>query len=345
MLQPITWEALARWGEDDHAAALRAFLRTVDPSSLAGRSGLALAADLISERAREFFEQHFTPHRVRVEQGRGFVTGYFEPEVEASRTPSVAFPTPILARPPGLAPKPTGQGATLDPSLSWAIHLGEDWRECADRAAIAAGFFHGQGLELAYVRSPIDLFFMQVQGSARLKLTDGTVLRLGFDGKSGHPYTSIAKVLIAEGALDPATASAETLRHWLEVHPHQLQETLNKNQSYVFFKVLTDLSPEDGPVGAAQVPLTAHRSLAIDHHHWAYGLPIYLEAMLPLPDGTLRPFDRLMIAQDTGSAIVGPARGDIFCGTGRPAWQEAALIRHPADFTVLLPSQGPSNGA
>jgi membrane-bound lytic murein transglycosylase A len=188
-----------------------------------------------------------------------------------------------------------------------------------------------------YLREPDEAFIIHVQGSARIRLTDGTVMRVAYAGRNGHPYTSIGRILVERGEIPLAEMSLERLMAWLRDHPGPARDLMRMNRSYIFFREATELAPEDGPIGGAGVPLTPGRSLAVDRALWSYGLPVWLEGELPLSLDRTEPLGRLMIAQDTGSAIVGPARGDFFFGSGPEAGTRAGLLRHPVRFVVLRP--------
>lgn len=343
------------WTDDDPAAAFAAFRlsaarilehppRTknlgVRGDSLAGPAMVALS---MPERpgpdaARAFFESHFTPHRVEPASGRGFVTGYYEPEVDGSLVRTERFPVPLHALPPGLAEiPPDAERSDLDPALTWAVRQPDGgWAEHPDRSAVMAGALDGRGLEIAFVASWVEAFFIHVQGSARIRLAEGGVRRLTFAGKTGHPYFPIARVLVERGLMSAPQATADVLRRWLEANPDEVPAVMGRNRSYIFFREAPVPDPALGPVAAANVPLMPGRSLAVDRNLTTFHLPVFVSADL----GDAGPFRRLMVAQDTGSAILGPARGDIFFGTGDAAWRQAARVRHPADFTFLVPAGG-----
>jgi membrane-bound lytic murein transglycosylase A len=358
-LVPLAFADLAGWATAGHAAALAAFARQAEawgegaPKTRAlGIDGTALARLAREARrldgpdeatARAFFERHFAPHRFVPRDGRAFLTGYFEPELEGSRRPSARFTVPLLARPDDLvdvddANRPAG----LDPSYAFARRTAAGLVPCFDRAEIEAGALAGRGLELVYLADPVDVFFVHVQGSVRIRLVEGGVMRLAYAAKAGHPYTSIAKVLIARGEATAEAMTADVLRAWLKSHPDEAPALMRTNRSYVFFAEQPDLDPELGAVAAAKVQLTPGVSLAVDRTLHTFGTPIFLDADLPLGrDGAVTPVRRLMVAQDTGSAIVGAARGDVFVGLGPEAGRRAGLVRHePRAFVVLVPRDG-----
>ena len=352
MFEPIAFADIAGWADDDHAGALRALVRgapSLDVTSGAGAPGIShdlrrvgLAAHDLgpepgSAAARHVFETHFTPHRV-VHQGEpGLVTGYFEPEVDGSLTPSDAFPAPLYRRPADLINlvEESARGAAGD-RLTHARTTPAGPVPFATRAEIDAGCLAPQGLELAYLADAVEAFMMQVQGSGLIRLADGTSLRVGYDGKNGHPYTSIGGSLIADGSMAAADMSLAGLVAWLRADPARARSIMQRNASFVFFRALAGADGE-GPLGVHGIPLTPGRSLAVDTRFHAIGTPVFVTSpALPDPERG-GPFRRLMIAQDVGSAIRGPERGDIFFGTGAGAGALAGVTKHACRFVVLLP--------
>jgi membrane-bound lytic murein transglycosylase A len=192
-----------------------------------------------------------------------------------------------------------------------------------------------------FVRDAVEVFVIQVQGSARIRLADGSIVRVAYAGRNGLPYTSIGRILVERGHIPLAEMSLERLMAWLRANPEAGREVMRQNRSYVFFRRADELDPADGPIGGAGIPLTPGRSLAVDRTLWSYGLPFWLEGELPLAHGGSEPLRRLMIAQDTGTAIVGPTRGDFFFGSGPEAGTRAGLLRHATRFVVLLPKPAP----
>lgn len=357
-LRPLAFSELSVWGQDDAGAAFRAFLETCKPlaeGAAAPRLGVkppealvaicrkSLAEPITDRRAaRAFFEAHFQPFEIRPRIGNGFLTAYFEPEIVASRERMAEFPVPVLRRPPDLVtfaqdePRPPG----IDQTYSAASMSGGVLSIYADRAAIRAGALAGQGLEIAWLRDEAELFIIQVQGSARLTFTDGTRARFTYAGRNGHPYTSIGRILAEQGEIPLPEMSLERLMGWLRADPARGRALMERNRSYIFFALEPMLDPARGPIGGAGVPLTTGRSLAVDRTIWPYGLPVWIEVAPLTPEGPRRPLDRLMIAQDTGSAILGPARGDFFMGSGPEAGQRASLVRDSMRFVVLWPRGG-----
>ena len=341
------------WERDNHALAFAAFRRSADYAAEKTYSSGALgigfealqpifaAARTVDNpgiaQARTFFEEHFVPCRIQPETGQGLVTGFYEPEIEASRTPDAVFNVPFLRKPGDLvkvtdANRPHG----WDGSFAFASETDSGLIEYDDRRAIEQGSLCGRGLELAFVADRIDAFFAHVQGAARLKFEDGSLMRITYTAKTGHPFTGIGRILVAEGEIPAAEISMQSIRRWLKDNPDKADGLIWRNRSYIFFREapVDDLSA--GPIAAAKVPLTAGRSMAIDKHLHTFGTPFYVSApSLTAFDDV--PFARLMIAQDTGTAIVGAARGDLFAGSGDAAGEIAGAIRHGADFYALVP--------
>ena len=350
-LEAIDFDSLAGWSDDDHQAAFCTFERSARaiaasqthprpaqsaPRELIATARAALCASFADERdARRFFESRFRPFRVVPESGRGFLTGYYEPCVPASRVETEAFSWPILARPSdlvafGVDPAPVG----FPKDISGARRLGDgSLVPYADRAQIEAE----RRDPIVWVRDAVEAFLMQVQGSAQVEFPDRSRARLAYDGRNGLPYTSIGKILIEAGEIAESAMSLESLKAWLRRDSARGLAVMGRNRSFVFFRLVEDFDAHLGPIAGAGVPLTPLRSIAVDRTMWAYGLPFWIEAELRWADDTAQPFRRLMIAQDTGSAIVGAARADLFFGSGDAAGARAGSIRDSAEFVVLLP--------
>jgi membrane-bound lytic murein transglycosylase A len=364
-LRPISYDDLVGWAADDHLAAFAAFRRsaariaiTPPPDGALGVTGaglqrvarlaLELTAPQTADAARGFFEANFQPVAIRPVEGAGFLTGYFEPEVHGSLTPDKRFRFPLYRRSADLVDvTDENRPAGWDASYAFARATPEGLVPYFDRGEIEDGALDGRGLELVYLTDAIDAFFIHVQGSAAILLPDGTRLRIAYAAKAGHPYTSIGKRLIERGAVRPETMTLDSLRAWLAKNPIAGAALMRENRSYVFFRALPaeDLDPDLGAIAAAGVQITPGRSLAVDHRLHEYGTPIWLEARLPLrAHGAIEPLNRLVIAQDTGSAIVGPARGDLFVGLGEAAGAIAGRIRHVPDrFVMLQPIEEPAS--
>ncbi|MGU3536413.1 murein transglycosylase A [Methylobacterium sp. A54F] len=357
VLEPADPRDLPGFPGPDPAAALAAFRGTCAtapnaPPQAAGAAGdpEALAAacraaeGVAPEAAGAFFADRFQPYRIvrpagagEPERRTGFLTGYFEPELEGARDPRPGFATPVLARPDdlvALAPGETRPG--LDPSLRAARAAGAGFEPYPDRAAIEEGALGDRARPLLYLRDAVDLFVLQVQGSGRVRLAEGGAVRVLYDGRNGRPYTSVAKLIVAEGHLPLEGLTLARWTAWLRAHPDAARRLMRRNASYIFFRLAEIADPGLGPPGAAGAALVPGRSLAVDAGLWRYGLPFWLEG--PLPGGDGAP-GRLVVAADTGSAIVGPARGDLYLGTGAEAGVAAGNLRDAVGFTVLLPKR------
>lgn len=297
-------------------------------------------AMLSSDAALDFFASQFRPFRIR---GDGFVTAYYEPVVEARESPDGGFRTPVPARPADLV---TLNDAPIRGEAGERLTSGRrrpDGRlePYPDRRALEEGPPELRPRPIAYLRDRVELFSIQVQGSARLRFPSGIELPLTYDGRNGWPYTSIGRLLVERGLVPPNEMSLERLKAEIRALGQEDGEPgarlMQENRSYVFFRA--DSSPErrDGPIGGQGCALTPLRSIAVDRSLWSYGLPFWITGKLPWRSAGEEPFARLMIAQDTGSAILGPARADLFFGAGETAGAIAGVVRHAAAFTVLLP--------
>lgn len=350
----IDFSDIPAWTHDDHRAAFNAFRKscpwvidiarrhdTPQRRALARICKVAMAVDAAPApaQAREFFETHFTPYRVYPEDDRHLVTGYFEPEIPGSLEPTEEFSIPVYAPPEDLVLLDKDTRGDLPEELTAGQKTEKGLKEYYTRREIEEGALKGRGLELVYLADPIAAYSMQLQGSARIRLRDGKTLRLGFAGKNGHAYTSLGQLVISRGILPPHKASLTRIFEWIKKSGDAGKALLWENKSYVFFRVLSEEEGAAGPLGALGAPLTAVRSLAVDPRYHLLGAPIWVDVpKLRDPDG--KPFSRLMIAQDTGSAIRGAVRGDIFWGTGDQAGSAASRTKHDCGFVVLLPNAG-----
>jgi membrane-bound lytic murein transglycosylase A len=355
--EPVEWAGLEGWTSDDHAAAFAAFLgscRTIQARRRQARELTAIPAalkvtceearqaiPLDEEGARKFFETHFRPIRIsKLGDTDGFLTGYYEPIIAGSRVPTGEFTAPLYRRPPNLVPAGRRKLGDAFPSKGVFVGRRVGRRKIVpyyDRGQIEAGALDGWHLEICYLRDQVDVLFAQIQGSARIRLEDGAILRLNYDSHNGWPYTPVGRALIDQKIMNKDQVSMQSIRDWMEANPDQAKEVRRQNKSYVFFRI-TDLSTEDEAVGGQGVRLMPGRSIAIDRALHAYGTPFFIQAELPIANQkTGTKFDRLMIAQDTGSAIVGPARADIYFGAGDEAARIAGRIKHPGTFVMLLP--------
>lgn len=288
-------------------------------------------------------ESLFEPFEVGTDDGSpGFLTGYYEPCPEASPTPTRDFVAPVLPRPADLITlPPDGESEAVPRAFAAARRRPDGVLEpYPDRAALESFALSAEAEPIAWLRDWTELFLVQVQGSARLRMTDGSERRLVYAGRNGHPYTSIGRLLIESGEIRQDAMSLAALKRWLREHGQDVGDRgrtlMQRNRSYIFFS-LGSGDGEAGPTGGAGVPLTAGLSIAVDRTIWSYGLPFWIASDTPVPGFGEAPLERLFVAQDTGSAIVGASRADLFMGSGETAGRHAGAIRHAARFTVLLP--------
>ncbi|MBU1210817.1 MAG: MltA domain-containing protein [Alphaproteobacteria bacterium] len=354
IFEPVSFSELPGWETDDHPAAFEAFLSSA-AAVLAGNNAIAAglraacrtalelkaAGPVGAAAARCFFEGNFTPHGAGRASQAGLLTGYYEPELAGSLRQTGAFDVPVLARPADLVNLvDESQRGALSDRLTHARRTSDGTIDpYFDRQEIDEGVLDGRGLEIAYVADPVDLFFMQVQGSGLIRLQDGSGLRVGYDGKNGHPYTSLGRHLIETGLFTAEAMNLASLTQWLKADSARARPLLWRNRSYVFFRVLGS-EQEIRTLGTDAIPLTPLRSLAVDTAFHELGLPVHVSApdlghILDGGDG----FHRLMVAHDVGSAIKGPERGDVFCGSGRTAGAIAGMTKHAVRFFPLLPKR------
>lgn len=350
---PVGFSDLPGWAEDDHLAALKAFIascaKVQAQAAKATTSGKPVPADLVAAcaaalalpakvkvtEARQFFERYFRPHRVLHKQPMGLFTGYWEPLLDGSRTRSEKFKTPLHKRPADLVTlvDETNRG-TVGTNLTHARQTATGLTPFPTRSEIEGGVLDPHKLELLWLADPVDVFFLQIQGSGRIRLTDGTIVRVHYDGKNGHPYTSIGRYLIDTGMLAADKVSMGALARWLRADPARGRLVMQQNASYVFFREMAN--DTKGPLGALEIPLTVGRSLAVDPSVHTLGSPIYISAPTLTHAQKGKPYNRLMVAQDVGSAIKGPERGDIYFGSGDKAGRIAGITKHPGHFYALL---------
>jgi membrane-bound lytic murein transglycosylase A len=360
--RPVSFGALPGWATDQVDLAWPAF--RVGCAALA-RPGAAraelwtpicAAAERVDERdataIRAFFESHFIPYQVLAADGSdtGTITGYYEPLLAGSRTKSERYSVPLYAVPDDLL--------TIDLVALYPDLKGKRLRGRLDghrvvpywsRADIDRGKAPLDGKVLVYVADPVEAFFLQIQGSGRVALDDGSVVRVGYADQNGHPYRSIARVLIDRGEIEASRASMQSIRDWGRRHPAELPALLDENPSYVFFREVPTPAPGtleariDGPIGTLGVPLAAERTLAVDPRSIPLGVPVFLATTYPLSDSPLR---RLMLAQDTGGAIRGALRADFFWGFGDDAGREAGRMKQDGRMWILWPKDaGPPTPA
>jgi len=351
-LDRVSFSDIPRWAEDDHAAAFQAFkrscpwsIRVAERHDTAQRQALAwvcqramaLSQPLEEASARDFFETYFTPYLVQPQTDRRLVTGYYEPEIAGSRTKTEKFNIPIYRPPDDLTLIKANNRDGLPEELTAARRTDEGLKEHFTRKEIEQGALEGLGLELAWIADPVAHYSMQLQGSGRIRFQDGTAIRLGFAGKNGYAYTSIGQEIISRGELKPHEASLARIFEWAQANGEQGKDLIWSNKSYIFFRELSEEEGAVGPVGALGASLTPLRSLAVDPRYHLLGAPVWVAAP-ELDDKDQRRFRRLMIAQDTGSAIRGDVRGDIYWGSGDKAHDAASRTKHDAGFTILLPN-------
>ena len=350
-VEPVAFATLDGWGDDDHAAAYAAFFnscKAILKGNKAMRRARPVYAGLFEvclrasssgtldrDKARKFFESNFKAVRVtpNADPEGAFYTGYYETEFAGSRFPSPEFNVPIYAKPSNLVmPSKPGAGKI-------GRRLGrKKVLPYYDRTEIEDGVLAGRGLEICWVKNPVDAFFAQIQGSSRIKLDTGQTLRLNYDAHNGMPYTPVGKFLIQRGIVSKEDMSMDKIRDFMEANPEEGKELRRKNRSFVFFREVGLADHEEG-VGAQGIALTAGRSIAVDRNIHVYGTPVWIEAELPIDSEKPETrFRRLMIAQDTGSAIVGPARADIYFGAGEEIGHAAGRIKQHGKFVMLVPS-------
>jgi membrane-bound lytic murein transglycosylase A len=336
-LQPVGFDQLQGWSDDRVAAAIPAFVKSCGrvaahtdatpldtrfPTVTFGRVGdwreLCRGAQTVPTgddgAARRFFEDGFVPvlagdHDARDgDPQQGLFTGYYEIELRGSRRQHKGFRIPIYRKPP-------------DPALATRY----------SRAEIEAGVLAGQGLELLWVDDPVDAFFLQIQGSGRVRLEDGSTIRIGYDGQNGFPYVPVGRLLIERGAIPREQLTMAAIRAWMKANPEAASALRGENPSFVYFREFRG----DGPFGAEGVVLTPERSLAVDRGLIPLGVPIWLEAEARFPQSPS--VHRLVIAQDVGGAIKGPVRGDLFWGTGPVAGALAGAMNAHGRYYLILP--------
>ncbi len=305
----LDFSELSGWADDDHSVALSVFSETCSDISDPDWKALCPIAASATD-ARDFFERFFVP--VLIEDGSPMVfTGYFEPELQGSSVQTSRFRFPIYSKPNEVTDGP------------WLTR-----RQIEEDQVL-----EGRGLELAWLDDPVDVFFLQVQGSGRIKLQDGRSIRVGFGGKNGHEYSSIGRELVRRGVYTEHQVSAQVIQNWVRNNPNDGQELLWVNDSFVFFREVSEVPSDKGPLGAMNRSITAMRSIAVDPAYTILGAPVWIEK-----DGS-SPLRRLMIAQDTGSAIKGAQRADIFVGTGSKAGREAGTLNDSGRMIVFMPIQ------
>lgn len=344
-LQPAAWSDLPGWGDDDVGAAWPAFLQSC--RGIVGRAH-APAWKRVCELARgedgkpgfdarRFFETYLSPYAILNGEGnaQGLITGYYEPLLRGSRLRAKGYEQPVRAVPEDLL---TIDLSAVFPELKdkrvRGRLVGNKVVPYWTRGEIESRGERLPAKTLLYVDDAVELFFLQVQGSGRVQLADGGMVRLNYADQNGHPYQSIGRVLIERGELKPEEASMQGIQSWARANPARLDELLNANPSYVFFRELPD--SKGGPVGALGVPLTAERSIAVDPRSVPLGAPVFLATTRP---NSVQPLNRLVLAQDTGGAIKGAVRADFFWGFGKAAGDLAGRMKQQGRMWVLLPPE------
>lgn len=311
---PIRFKDLPGWAQDHHERALVAFRRSCSKLGFAWRKPCqALAAVPRGDRteARQFFERYFDPHLVANFEGNGFLTGYYEPILDGARERGGKYQTPIHLPPPDLKPD----------------------KPYFTRAQLTAAPLRDSLRPLVWLADPVEAYTLHIQGSGYIRLAGGGMMRVGVGGTNNRKYVSIGRIMLREGILTRKQATMQGIRAWLRAHPKRAKALMNRNPRYIFFRQVQG----NGPIGSHGVPLTARRSLAIDVRYIPFGSPIWLDGRWP---GGKRRLRRLVIAQDTGSAIVGPVRGDLYMGSGPRALKIAGRMRQRVRFYVLVPRGG-----
>jgi len=360
VLSPANFSELPGWNEDRFGEAVVAFVKSCKAHTREGSagpggielSGATAALEAICEKAgsiaegdeagaRALFTELFSPYRIANNaEPEGLFTGYYEPELRGARKKKAPFVHPIYLAPRDQQVVDLGdfKKDLAGRKVTGLVHGGR-FRPYWDRREIEGGALRGERLEFLWVDDPVALFFLQIQGSGRVVLPDGSLVRVGYSSQNGHDYTAIGKVLIERGEIAREKVSLQTIRAWLRSHPRQADEVMNVNRSYVFFRVLPG-----APVGGSGVELTPGRSLAVDTAFLPYGLPLWLDSTYPAEDGAAgdaqpegAPLRRLVIAQDRGGAIRGPVRGDVFWGAGARAEELAGRMKQRGRLFLLWP--------
>jgi membrane-bound lytic murein transglycosylase A len=360
-LTSVSYSDLPGWTDNDARGALAAFRRScaalskISATRAMGGAGYAgtigdwqgacsaaPSGNVTPSAARNFFETRFAPVAIGAgSDAQGLFTGYYEPELHASRVKTNAYRTPIYGLPDDLVSVDLGvfKSALHDERIAGRVD-GHRLVPYAPRAVIDAhGLTHAP--VLLYADDPIAVFFLHIQGSGRVRLSDGSFLRLAFAGVNGRAYTPIGRTLIAQGALDRQSVSLQSIRAWLLAHPEQARGVMESDDSFVFFRETPLGDAALGSPGSEGVALTPGASLAVDPHLHPLGAPFFVAATSPDPDAAKpdRPLDRLLIAQDTGGAIKGPVRGDVFWGFGPSAEAIAGRMKSRGRLFVLLPKR------
>lgn len=350
-LEPVAFDTLAGLPADDLAASLQAFrrqaLEIIEGGAAFSRLVVfggrredwmpACRQALSATNPVEFFARSFRPYLVHDRtRPEGLFTGYYEPEAEGSRQASPEYPVALYRKPADLVAFTAEEEQNT--GLKYGLRENGRARPYHDRRAIESGVLMGRDLEICWLKSWAEAFFIHIQGSGRVRLPDGSSLRLSYAAKSGLPYTSIGAVLAEQGEIARDALSMQSLKAWMADNPSRARELMWQNRSFVFFREIAVQDENLGAIGAARVNLHPGRSMAVDRSNWMFGTPFWVETVYP-PEATVEPnrLARLMIAQDTGSAIKGFVRGDFYWGWGEEAARIAGHMKSPGRMTVLLP--------
>ena len=358
-LQKVNFYNIPSWEDDNHGYALAAFKKSCSvllhqpfknlviddiikyKVNWSGACKIALEMDHRNHHeAKMFFENWFVPYSISDGfSEEGLFTGYYEPEIRGSLTPSEIFRVPLYGLPSDLVFLNLSQFSDDLTNKRIVGRLdGSNFVPYFKREEIESGIEQLKGLEIAWIEDPVDAFFLHIQGSGRILFDDGSSKRIGYAGSNGHKYYAIGRKLIANGQIPKHEMSMQSIRKWLKENPSNAQDLINENPSYIFFKWNNELDTTLGPIGAQGVSLTEGRSLAIDRRYFTFGLPIWIETKLPEVNSIeKKDISRLVVAQDTGGAIRGIVRGDLFIGSGNKAGLIAGRMKETGRYWVLLP--------
>jgi membrane-bound lytic murein transglycosylase A len=351
ILEPISFSDIRGWEDDDHVVALLAFQKSCREIIDTGH-GFERTVRFGGQRkdwletcqkslqatdARHFFETEFTALRVKDPQRpEGLFTGYYEPEAEGSPKQKPGYDVPIYKKPADLMGFDEVTEKKL--GLKYGRMVAGKPKGYFTRREIEDGALKGKGLELVWLKSWVDAFFIHVQGSGRIRFEDGSTMRLAYGAKTGQPYSGIGGLLVDRGILTKNNMSMQALRKWMGDNPQGARELMWENKSFIFFREVKVDDDALGAPGAQKVSLTPLRSLAIDRSLWMFGTPLWLDADVPSgPNASPQSFRHLMVAQDTGTAIKGYARGDVYWGWGESAALTAGQMKSPGQLIALLP--------
>ncbi|OUV99061.1 MAG: hypothetical protein CBD16_08975 [Betaproteobacteria bacterium TMED156] len=344
-LSPKKFTQIPGWSEEDFSMVWDAWKKNCHAMSLkdAKFNKICSKSEKINPtrqlEIKEFFEKNFQPFKIMSPPNT--ITGYYEPILKGSLNKTNRFSYPLHSRPADLIikkmPKTSGQKQNWFHGKKIKNMYGDKLVPYPSRKELYLSKYL-KNFEMVYLENPIDVFFMQIQGSGRIELDNGQVMRLGFSASNGHPYRSIGNWLIKEGEMEPSSASMQGIKNWLKENPTRLNELLFQNPRMIFFKNLTNsINSDDGPIGSLGVPLTPGRSIAIDTKYVALGLPVFLSTKLPKFKKGISNGNRLVFAQDTGKAIKGPNRGDLFFGSGYKAGSQAGSMKYSGTMTIMIP--------